>query len=512
MAAADIDPDRHRAVLLALDGVLADTAAVHSAAWKRLFDQYLANREEDQRPFDADDYARYVDDRPRAEGVIDFLRSRGIELPRGTPDDRTGQDTALGLGKLKEHYFRDALAAGGVRVTDGAVELLDALRGRNVRTAVLSASRNCALVLDHANLTDRFDARVDGIVADELGLPGVPDPATRLEAARRLGVAPAEAVAVEGSAAGVEAAERGGFGMVVGVAVGRAPVVVDALRRITVAGAEPGSHPLPEIPDALEHWNEFAARLRAGRPVLLLDFDGTLAPIQDTPDRVRLPWGTRRVLQELSEVCPVAVISGRDLDDVRQRVRVHGLWYGGSHGFEIAGPDDEYFAHPAGEAALPGLDEAQQRLSAELESVPGVLIDRKRFALAVHYRLVHPDSVSHVVSVVHEIGSGLPSLRTAPGRLVAELLPDVDWDKGHALRWLLDHLAVPDPLPLYAGDDFTDEAALRAVRDSGVGVVVRSTEHGDRATWAHYAVEDTHSVSALLGRVASLLRTVGGHP
>ena len=512
MVAANIDPDRHHAVLFGMDGVLTDTAGVHSAAWKRLFDQYLAGHSPDLRPFGGDDYARFVDGRPRADGVIDFLRSRGIELPRGAPDDTTGQDTALGLGKLKEHYFRDALAASGVRVCDGAVALLDSVRSRNLRTAVLSASRNCALVLELAHLIDRFDARVDGLVAEERGLPALPHPAVFFEAAHLLGVEPDRAVVVESSAVGVEGARRGGFALVIGVGITGGHVVVGSPREITIDGAEPGTTPMSAIPDATACWDELVARLRTGRPALLFDFDGTLAPISDTPDRVRLPWETRRVLQQLSELCPVAVLSGRDLDDVRQRVRVHGLWYAGSHGFEIAGPQEEYFAHPAGEAALPDLDEAQRRLSAELAAVPGVLIDRKRFALAVHYRLVEHDSVERVVSAVGEVGGGLPSLRLARGRMVAELLPDVDWNKGQALGWLLDHVAEPDLLPLYVGDDFTDEDALRAVRDIGVGIVLRSGEHGDRMTWAHYAVDDPRSLGVLLGRVASLLQTSGGHP
>lgn len=214
-----INLQKFDAFLFDLDGVITRTAAVHAAAWKRLFDDFLAaHAGEGAAPFDpVADYRRYVDGKPRAAGVRSFLAARGIELPAGTPADDAEQPTVHGLGKRKNRYFLALLDREGVRVFDSAVALLREARSRAVRTAVVSSSRNCAAVLRAARLTGLFDARVDGVELTRLGLAGKPAPDMFLEAARRLGVAPARGVVFEDATAGVQAARRGGFGLVIGV-------------------------------------------------------------------------------------------------------------------------------------------------------------------------------------------------------------------------------------------------------------------------------------------------------
>jgi alpha,alpha-trehalase len=225
------------AVIFDLDGVVTRTAELHAQAWKQLFDEYLEARArrlgEPFRPFDpASDYRRFVDGRPRYEGVVSFLRSRGIELPFGSPGDPEERETVCGLGNRKNRYFRAALARTGGDPYPTTLELISALRERGVRTAVVSSSRNCAAVIEAAGIGELFDAKVDGIDAAELGMPGKPEPALFLEAARRLGVDPAHAAVVEDAIAGVEAGRRGGFALVVGVDRG---AQFDAL---TTAGAD----------------------------------------------------------------------------------------------------------------------------------------------------------------------------------------------------------------------------------------------------------------------------------
>jgi alpha,alpha-trehalase len=158
-----------------------------------------------------------VDGRPRYDGVASFLASRRIELPLGSLDDPPECETVCGLGNRKDRYFRAALAAKGVDPYPTTLVLIGALRTRGVRTAVVSSSRNCEAVLEAAGIEELFDAKVDGLDAAELGLPGKPDPAVFIEAARRLGVSPTEAAVVEDAIAGVEAGRRGGFALVVGV-------------------------------------------------------------------------------------------------------------------------------------------------------------------------------------------------------------------------------------------------------------------------------------------------------
>jgi trehalose 6-phosphate phosphatase len=209
------------AVVFDTDGVLTDTASVHAAAWKRLFDEYLALRtsrgQEPFRPYEQADYLRSIDGRPRYDGVAGFLASRGLQLPWGDPDDPPDRETVCGLGNAKDRFFVAHLGEHGADPFPTSVAFVRKLRERGLRTAVVSASRNMVAVLESVGLRELFDAEVDGIEAARLGLPGKPDPALFLEAARRLGVTPDRAAVVEDALAGVEAGRRGRFAVVVGV-------------------------------------------------------------------------------------------------------------------------------------------------------------------------------------------------------------------------------------------------------------------------------------------------------
>jgi beta-phosphoglucomutase family hydrolase len=242
--------DRVDAVVFDTDGVLTDTASVHAAAWKRLFDEYLRQRAERLgepfRPFEEVDYLRDVDGKPRYDGVAGFLASRGITLPWGDPSDPPGQETVCGLGNSKNRYFLEHLREHGVHAFPSSVVFVRKLGANGVRTAVVSASRNMRAVLDAAGIRGLFDVEVDGVDAARLGLAGKPDPALFLEAASRLEVAPARAAVVEDALAGVEAGRRGEFAVVVGVdragqaaelAARGADVVVDDLGRLGLDGA-----------------------------------------------------------------------------------------------------------------------------------------------------------------------------------------------------------------------------------------------------------------------------------
>ena len=242
--------DRLEAVVFDTDGVLTDTASVHAAAWKRLFDDYLRGRadrgREPFRPFTQADYLRHVDGRPRYDGVAGFLASRGITLPWGDPGDPPERETVCGLGNAKDRNFVAHLREQGARAFPTSVLFVRRLRELRLRTAAVSASRNMVAVLEAAGLRELFDVEVDGVEADRLGLAGKPDPALFLEAARRLGVAPARAAVVEDALAGVEAGRRGGFGVVVGIDRGRqaaalaehgADVVVADLGDLALEGA-----------------------------------------------------------------------------------------------------------------------------------------------------------------------------------------------------------------------------------------------------------------------------------
>jgi alpha,alpha-trehalase len=208
-----------------LDGVITQTASIHARAWKQLFDEFLARQVAQTGaafvPFDLEtDYRCYVDGKPRIAGVLSFLAARGIDVPLGKAGDRAEQGTAHGLGGRKDHYFTELVAREGVQVFASVVNLLRDARERGVRLAVASSSHHCSEILRVACLTALFDAKVDGIDLDRLGLSGKPAPDMFLEAARRLGVPAARAVVFEDATAGIVAARAGGFGLVIGVGRG----------------------------------------------------------------------------------------------------------------------------------------------------------------------------------------------------------------------------------------------------------------------------------------------------
>ncbi|NIR46768.1 MAG: beta-phosphoglucomutase family hydrolase [Gemmatimonadetes bacterium] len=215
-----IDRENFDAVIFDLDGVVTRTATLHARAWKQVFDDFLQRRAAGSgyQPFDIEtDYPRYVDGKPRYDGVRSFLASRGIQLPEGKPDDPPDRLTVQGLGNRKNELYNEILAEGGVEVFEDTVECIRDWRAMGLKTAIVSSSKNCEPVLRSAGLTDLFDVRVDGREADRLGLEGKPAPDIFLEAARRLEVDPARAVIFEDAVSGVQAGQAGDFGWVVGV-------------------------------------------------------------------------------------------------------------------------------------------------------------------------------------------------------------------------------------------------------------------------------------------------------
>jgi beta-phosphoglucomutase family hydrolase len=210
------------ACLFDMDGVVTQTALVHAAAWKEMFDRFLRQRAEETGakfvPFDSShDYDEYVDGKPRLDGTRSFLQSRGINLPEGSPDDKPGTPTIQGLSNEKNDLVVEKIRTDGVKVYDGTIRYIKAVRAAGLRTAIVSSSANTVDVLTAAGIADLFDARVDGIVAKQRHLAGKPAPDTFLAAAGDLGVPPAQAAVFEDALSGVAAGHAGHFALVVGV-------------------------------------------------------------------------------------------------------------------------------------------------------------------------------------------------------------------------------------------------------------------------------------------------------
>jgi beta-phosphoglucomutase family hydrolase len=218
-----ITRDEYDAVLLDLDGVITDTANLHAACWKEMFDEYLERRTSHSaeifRPFDlATDYRLYVDGKPRFDGVRDFLKSRGMELPEGSPEDPPQAETVGGLANRKNNLVNKLIEDKGVDPYEGSVRLIHQLRSNGFKIAVVTSSQNCDAVLAAAKLDSCFEVRVDGHMIKSHHLAGKPAPDMFLMAAKLLDVEPGRAVVIEDAISGVEAGFNGNFGLVIGVA------------------------------------------------------------------------------------------------------------------------------------------------------------------------------------------------------------------------------------------------------------------------------------------------------
>src|SRR5437762_3671745 len=243
------------------------------------------------------------------------------------------------------------------------------------------------------------------------------------------------------------------------------------------------------IPSALEHVHEIAEY--SDRVAVFLDYDGTLTPIVSHPQDAWLSDTMRQALRSLAARVPVAILSGRDLGDVRGRLLVDGIVYAGSHGFDIAGAGG--LRRELGAAYLSVLDAAETELREALDEIPGAQLERKRFSVAAHYRNVKENDAFRVALAVDAVAARHRELRRIDGKKVYELLPDIDWDKGKAVLWLLETLGVErgNALPIYIGDDVTDEDPFRALEQCGIGIVVGEQS---QPTAARYSLRDPAEV------------------
>jgi trehalose-phosphatase len=268
--------------------------------------------------------------------------------------------------------------------------------------------------------------------------------------------------------------------------------------------------PIRSLPNALESWDEIVALADGRAPAIFLDYDGTLTPIVERPEDAHLSPDMKEALRSLAALAPVTVVSGRDVSFVVTEVDLPDVIYLGSHGFDIVTPEgvtlstgrEDEFA-----GFLGSLDAVEAASRERLADIPGANVERKKYAVAVHYRQVAEADVPAVEAVVDELLGTYTDLRKSGGKKVFELRPDIDWDKGRAVRWTIEALGLADgsTLPVYIGDDLTDEDAFAAISDDGLTIVVGSDA---RESVAAYRVPVVNDVRTVLMRIAEMAEGV----
>lgn len=258
------------------------------------------------------------------------------------------------------------------------------------------------------------------------------------------------------------------------------------------------------IPSALDEIDEIRHLLAGKELALFLDYDGTLSPIMPRPDLAVLSDAMRDTLSRLGHHCTLAIISGRARADVHKLVAIENIYYAGNHGFEIEGPHQSEIKYEVGQEFIQAIDQIYSLIEDQLQSIEGVLIEHKTLSLSVHYRLAAARDVPTIESAIDSTLGKFPNLRKHHGKKVFEVRPNLDWDKGKAVLWLLDALQLDHVgvLPMYIGDDVTDEDAFRALTGRGIGILVSNKQP---ETAAEYILQDTDEVQRFLDRLEQIL-------
>lgn len=259
-----------------------------------------------------------------------------------------------------------------------------------------------------------------------------------------------------------------------------------------------------ELPSALDKVEQL---LEGKKPAVFLDYDGCLSPIVKDPDKAFLSEEMKSTLKKLADVCSVAVVSGRDRADVEKLVGLDNVYFAGSHGFDITGPGGMQTEPGDATKALPALDEAAKTLNTSLEEIQGVVVERKKYAIAVHYRNVADEQVDRVKETVDQVLSQHEELKKGLGKKIIELKPNMDWHKGKAVLWLMNELDLnkPDIIPIYIGDDITDEDAFASLQEQKYGLGILVGEHDDK-TAATYRLEDVDEVRLFLEKLTKSVK------
>ncbi len=471
--------EKPKAYIFDLDGVLTQTHDLHARAWNKLFQEFLLkrrqeshNKNEDLHDYDAKkDYQNLLDGKPRLEGIKSFFKSRNIPIE---------EKLIVDLGEKKNIFYQELLEREGPHLARESVSFIQKLKEHNIPMAVVSSSRNCRLILKMAGIDDYFKVIIDPQIAESKHLRGKPRPDYFIEAAQKLNKQQNECAIVEDSLAGIKAGKDGHFKKVYAIKLDKDK---QAMEKLKAEGADQVLSSLWEIkeaqelltlPDALDVFKSIFPENEKKNYFLFLDFDGTLSPIVAEPEKARPLEGIKEIVQRCSELSPVCIITGRDTEVIKKLLPLTDIYYAACHGFEITGPKGYHYELPEALALIPAFDRAQHLLTLRLSGMEGLIIERKKFGLAFHYRKMGSDSViATLKKEIQEYCLNHPEFRFQLGEKVIEIQPHLNWDKGKALLKLYQvlNLKMKDTPPLYLGDGNTDEDAFREMRECGIPVL-----------------------------------------
>ena len=261
--------------------------------------------------------------------------------------------------------------------------------------------------------------------------------------------------------------------------------------------------PLANLPSVFDHIDDIISKVKASDTIFCFDYDGTLTPIVEDYEKAFLPEEMRATLTLLATKIPVAVVSGRDLSFIKKNVGLDEVYYAGSHGFEIEGPNDYAYEVEEGVALLPVLDEIENLLRSKLAEIKGSDVERKKYAIAIHYRHVAEDQVDFVKRTVELITETYQTVKIGKGKMILEIKPNIDWHKGKAVNVLCEKLKSGEnpAIAYYIGDDITDEDAF-SVLTEGSGIMVG--EH-DEETYSDYHLDTVADVKVFLDKLIEQL-------
>lgn len=473
------------AIILDLDGVIADTRHLHFNSWVKTFDDFFSENKLNKQ-LSVEDYQSYLDGKPREEGISSYLNALGVKIDESMLEN---------LSKKKNNTYKVLLNKMGPRVFKDSLQAIDLWRRMGIPLAVISSSKNCKFILNEGRIDNKFNVCIDGEEGQHLKLRGKPQPDYFLEASRRLGVAPEDCAIVEDSLAGMVAGKKGHFRSVIGISrPGQTP-----RKKLYREGADAVVSSLLEIgvvPHALENNKDLLEHIGMRDIVLFIDYDGTLSEIVARPEDALINESVRNRLRDFSRSFPVVVVSGRDRNDVKSRLGIDHIFYAGCHGLDISGPGCFHYEVEDAVKGIPVLHEAILALTNSLAGIEGVIIEKKRFTAAIHYRMVSQENAPLIEKKIRDVLSTYKNLKIKEGKKVIEVYPNIPWGKGEAIKKLCEifDLDYSQSVAIYLGDDKTDEEAFKMIHENGIGIKIGE----DAPTFATYYLRDPGEVEKFL--------------